>query len=137
MRSNQNGFIFWQAGSPPPSFRMTHTPPRRIHSTPISIVRKLRAIEIPRPHNKFKIRKLSNDRIVRNLLIRKQEGLCPGLITIRKETFQLCGSMYLTECDHIIERRHHGEDKLYNLQMLCHRCHVIKTNANRVSQTLL
>ena len=116
---------------------MTHTPPRRIHSTSISIVRKLRTIEMPRLPKKFKTRKLSNDKIVRNWLIRKQEGLCPGLITIRKETFQLCDSMTLTECDHIIERRHRGADKLYNLQMLCHTCHVIKTNANRVSQRLL
>ena len=137
MRSNQNGFISCQIGSPPPSFRMTHTPPSHIHPRPISVTRKLFALIRPLASKKFKVRKASNDRNIRNSLIHRQEGLCPGLITVRKDSFRLCGSIYLTDCDHIIERRHYGADKPYNLQMLCHTCHVIKTNVNRVSQRLL
>jgi 5-methylcytosine-specific restriction endonuclease McrA len=117
---------------------MTHTPPRRIRpNPPNSTKRKLQAFNSPLAHEKFKVRKVSNYPTVRDWLIDIQEGRCPGLMSTHGHAFRLCGSIYLTDCDHIIERRHHGADKRYNLQMLCRECHKVKTKWNRVSQRLL
>ena len=105
--------------------------------TRFTIERKLYAYHSPRLATKFKVRKLSNDQHVRRMLVQKQLGKCPGLTTIHGRIFRSCMSYRLECCDHIIERRYRGADKIYNLQMLCNLCHKVKNKWNRVSQTLL
>lgn len=118
---------------------MTHiyTRPNVDRLTRFTIERKLYAYHAPRLAKKFKIRKLSKDQDIRRMLVQEQLGKCPGLTTVRGRISRPCISYRLECCDHIIERRHRGADKLHNLQMLCKECHLIKTNANRVSQRLL
>ena len=75
-------------------------------------------------------REASSSRRIRNLLIKEQGGKCPGLLRMDGTVLKGCGSICLTDCDHIIELRYRGIDYIGNLQMLCHECHLLKTRLN-------
>ena len=45
-----------------------------------------------------------------------------------------CGSTRRLECDHIRPRRCGGSDDVENLQVLCHACHRLKTDRQRVTR---
>jgi 5-methylcytosine-specific restriction endonuclease McrA len=101
-----------------------------------NIPRKMAAYLSPRSRRIITIRRTSNDKRMRHALSVYQNQICAGLTNVHGRIHRLCTSIP-KECDHIIELRHYGLDEGFNLQMLCHTCHVIKTNANRVSQRLL
>jgi 5-methylcytosine-specific restriction endonuclease McrA len=73
-------------------------------------------------------RKASGSSSIRARLCRDQGDSCAGLL---KESgrYESCGHD-VTDCDHIVELRHGGDDDITNLQMLCHDCHLAKTAAN-------
>jgi hypothetical protein len=98
--------------------------------------RKVHAYLSPRSRHIITIRKTSNDKRMRHALSVYQNQTCAGLTNVHGRIHRLCTNVP-KECDHIVELRHYGLDDGFNLQMLCHTCHVIKTNANRVSQRLL
>lgn len=75
-------------------------------------------------------RQASSSRRIRKLLIKEQSGKCPGLLRMDGTVLKTCGSICLTDCDHIIELRYRGIDYIGNLQMLCHECHLLKTRLN-------
>ena len=89
-----------------------------------------------RSRNIITIRRTSNNKQIRHSLLVYQNQTCAGLTNVHGRIRRLCTNIP-KECDHIVELRHYGLDEVFNLQMLCHTCHVIKTNANRVSQRLL
>jgi hypothetical protein len=64
----------------------------------------------------------------REILINEQNGICRGLL-LPSGYYRRCWRR-ATECDHIIEIRHGGEDCIDFLQMLCHECHCEKTSRN-------
>jgi|Laugrespbdmm15sn_2_1035079.scaffolds.fasta_scaffold42056_1 hypothetical protein len=74
----------------------------------------------------------SNPRIRKQLLM-DQRGYCAGLLMANGH-YRRC-DFKATDCDHIIELRHGGYDRIEFLQMLCTRCHRTKTRLNRFRQT--
>jgi hypothetical protein len=80
-------------------------------------------------------RQASSSRRIRKLLMKEQGGKCPGLLRMDGTVLKLCGSICLTDCDHIIELRYRGIDYIGNLQMLCRECHLLKTRLNSLWQS--
>lgn len=68
----------------------------------------------------------------RKILINEQDGICRGLL-LPSGYYRPC-RYRASECDHIIEIRHGGEDCIDFLQMLCNSCHCEKTALNYSGQ---
>jgi 5-methylcytosine-specific restriction endonuclease McrA len=100
------------------------------------INKKLRKIRTYKPKKRFNRQKRSKSSCltIRRTLLFRQKNICPGLTYLDK-THISCGHKP-SECDHVIELRYGGDDSIGNLLMLCRQCHLIKTAANRIEQTI-
>jgi hypothetical protein len=67
----------------------------------------------------------------RGALLKEQNDTCAGLLY--KDGYISCSS-YPTDCDHMVELRHGGEDSIEYCQMLCYDCHHKKTKLNSKGQ---
>jgi hypothetical protein len=67
----------------------------------------------------------------REALLKEQNDMCAGLLY--KDGYISC-SLYPTDCDHMVELRHGGEDSIEYCQMLCYNCHHKKTRLNSKGQ---
>lgn len=84
-------------------------------------------------YNRCSSRNSSSNLRIRCQLLRDQRGVCAGLVMANGH-YRPCYRK-ATECDHIIELRYGGYDRIEYLQMLCQSCHSIKTAKNRFKQT--
>ena len=98
--------------------------------------KKLRKIRAYKPKKRFYRHKRAKSSCltIRKTLLSRQKNACPG-ITYLDKTHVPCGREP-SECDHVVELRYGGDDSLGNLLMLCRVCHLAKTKANRMEQTV-
>lgn len=83
-------------------------------------------------YNRCSSRTASSSLRNREQLKKDQGGYCAGLL-MANGTYRPCHNLW-TECDHIIELRHGGFDRIEYLQGLCSSCHCDKTAANFFGQ---
>ena len=84
-----------------------------------------------------KTRSVSMDKDVRRSVIKSYYGRCAATrkYTVTGEMID-CNSKIKLQIDHKHELRHGGTDTYTNLQPLCKTCHVKKSKANRLRQSV-